>query len=354
MNIALVNHHGGFAGGIERYVYEMAVNMSRLGHSVYSVEYGRYSPPSLDVLLPLWRNRRAVERFRNKHGLDVVHSQGAEMLGADVITCHSCHKAAIHAAAEHRREGYMFLKQFEPRSRLVQAIEEYNYRGRHYRRLIAVSEGAKQELIRYYQVPSEDITVIPNGVNTEEYGPTGSLYRYKTRQVLGLTNDDTALILVANEFKRKGLRPTLEALRFLPDRFKLIVVGGNDLTYYRNIAMAIGVSKRVFFVGETMQTNKYYSSADIFVMPTEYEASSLAVLEAMASHLPVLVTNVNGMEVVEEGVNGFFIQRYGSSIADAALEAEKNKWMGTMARLTAEKNSWLRVAEQTLAVYDGL
>jgi UDP-glucose:(heptosyl)LPS alpha-1,3-glucosyltransferase len=101
----------------------------------------------------------------------------------------------------------------------------------------------------------------------------------------------------------------------------------------------------------------YYAASDVFVLPTYYEAFSLATLEAAASGLPLLVTKVNGTEeLVREGYNGYFVTRDGESIAEKLefilSDSQKLRELGMNARKSAEQYSWDVIADKTLSVYE--
>jgi UDP-glucose:(heptosyl)LPS alpha-1,3-glucosyltransferase len=102
-----------------------------------------------------------------------------------------------------------------------------------------------------------------------------------------------------------------------------------------------------------------YAAADAFVFPTSYEAFPLVALEAAAAGLPLLITRVNGAEdLVEDGVNGWFIDRDSDDIARRlqALSAtgEHARSMGAASRWAAARYTWDAMAERYLALYGEL
>ncbi|MFH1402725.1 MAG: glycosyltransferase family 4 protein [Candidatus Altiarchaeota archaeon] len=315
-----------------------------------------WKPMFMEIGSAVYFNTTTANRLRRQIGFDVVHSHGAEMLGPDVITAHSCHKAAIADLEKHRGCGYGLMKRLEPMSNIVLAVERHNYAGGNYRKIISVSQGVKREIMRLYGVPDEDITVIPNGVDLQEFNPENrGVYSRETREKLGISMEDTVLMTTSWEYKRKGLRHIVDALPLTPEDVKLMVVGRDDEGPYRRQAEKLGVKDRLIFAGTTSDIRRYYAAADIFVFPTSYEAFSLATLEAAASGLPLLTTKVNGTEeLVKDGYNGHFIERDGTDIAEKIgwLADRGIRRMGEQSRKTAESYSWDDIAERTLGVYE--
>lgn len=292
-------------------------------------------------------------------GYDVTHSHGLAV-GCSVITAQSCHRAGMEAR-RHRSGSALSSTNFGIADTVRFKIEGQNFGERKYRKVIAVAEGVKRELMRWYGVPADDIVVIPNGVDLNEFSPDhdGSV-RGTVRKELGLDADDMAILFVGNEYDRKGLEYLIEALHALRmPSVKLIVAGDDERSPYIERARHLGVERQVIFLGHCSQIARYCKGADVFSMPTEYEAFALATLEAAASELPLVVTKVNGTEeLVKHGENGLFIPRNGEAIA-AALhlllnDRERRKRMGRAARASVKEYSWDVIAKRTREVYKSI
>src|SRR5690606_35585564 len=134
----------------------------------------------------------------------------------------------------------------------------------------------------------------------------------------GIADDDTVLLWVGKEFRRKGLEPLIKALPGLPRSARAIVVGGDDPAPFQALAARLGVADRIVFVGHSSRVEDYFAAGDVFVFPTLYEAFALVTLEAAAAGLPLVTTRVNGTEdFVVDGENGAFIERDPASIVAA-------------------------------------
>ena len=170
---------------------------------------------------------------------------------------------------------------------------------------------------------------------------------------LGLTDDDVVLAFVGHEFDRKGLRHLVAALTGLPDVVRVVVVGGDAdmVRAAEEHAAGVGVSGRVHFVGRVPDPRPALAAADLFALPSAYEAYPLVVLEALACGLPVIVTPTGGTtDVVVNGTNGWVVEATDVAITAAVrayLEADRSA-MRAQARETAERLTWDAVAERYL------
>jgi UDP-glucose:(heptosyl)LPS alpha-1,3-glucosyltransferase len=116
-------------------------------------------------------------------------------------------------------------------------------------------------------------------------------------------------LIIAQDFERKGLAQTIDALALVNDkRLRLTVVGKEAADRYHNQSADRGVADQITFAGATTDTRAFYHNADFFVLPTKHDPCSLVVLEALACGLPVISTRFNGAcETMTEGVHGFVL-----------------------------------------------
>jgi UDP-glucose:(heptosyl)LPS alpha-1,3-glucosyltransferase len=104
------------------------------------------------------------------------------------------------------------------------------------------------------------------------------------------------IVFVANELDRKGYPALLASVEAMGDpRLRILVAG----------RIAPAPHPLVNYVGSTSEVARYYAAADVFALPTLYEAWGLVIIEAMATGLPVLTSKLAGASVaVHEGVTG--------------------------------------------------
>jgi len=127
------------------------------------------------------------------------------------------------------------------------------------------------------------------------------------RQQLGIPREARVALHVGSGFERKGVRALLEALARAPSRPWAIVAGRDKhAARYQALARRLGIAERVRFVGSVSDVRPYHAAADCFVLATLYDPQPNALLEAMASGLPVVTTRkCGGAELVSEGTGGF-------------------------------------------------
>jgi glycosyltransferase involved in cell wall biosynthesis len=128
------------------------------------------------------------------------------------------------------------------------------------------------------------------------------------------------ILFVGNIFKEKGITELIEACHMLRNRnfyFKVNVIGRFQSTEFemliRHKIIHYGLVDNFCFYGVLVGNEKYkhYFNADIFCSPTYFETFGLTIAEAMQFSLPIVSTNVGGVpELVEDGVNGFLVDKY--------------------------------------------
>lgn len=174
------------------------------------------------------------------------------------------------------------------------------------------SKLTRQHILDHYEISPDKISVIYNGVDMMRFHPgIGINKKYSVRKALKILPDDITVLFVSNNFKLKQLFLILQAMAFLKDNsFKLVAVGSDNPDAYKRWAEKNGLGNQVFFPGMQNAIENYYAEADIFVLPTLYDAFANVCLEAMACGIPVITTETNGAaELISHGVHGYVLKR---------------------------------------------
>jgi glycosyltransferase involved in cell wall biosynthesis len=150
------------------------------------------------------------------------------------------------------------------------------------------------------------IVVIPNGLDFSRFDDTRHR-RIDTRNELGLSNVDVAIVMVANLIPYKGHRELIEAFARVAAsdrRLKLFLIGRDQGVLQDLIgdARRFGVSDRISLMGERGDVPTLLSAMDIGVMASHEEGFSNALLEKLAAGLPVVATDVGGNPEALDGM----------------------------------------------------
>ena len=245
----------------------------------------------------------------------------------------SIHRAWLERAREFRSNCSVarWKQRLNPVHRVLLKMEHEHLGNRCYRKVIALTPEVRRDIMRFYNVPEADVMVIPNGFSPGEFNPRGRISRRTAmRARLALAPSHIVLLFVANELERKGYRTILAALRQLRcEDLRLVVVGRSDVTTVKRMAAEFGVQEQVVACGASDDVASFHAASDIFVLPTQYEAFCLAILEALGSGLPVVTSKIPGAQnAIQPGVNGLLVDDplNGSQLAEAiALLLDTNR-----------------------------
>lgn len=201
------------------------------------------------------------------------------------------------------------------------------------------------------ETSSLPIDVIPNGVDPFFFLDTGM-------RNAAISNDPLTLISVGRLSPQKDLSTLLRAFQKLGGMHVLKIVGdGPERALLEALVRELDLSDRVFFLGWRMpvELKALYAEADLFVMSSIDEGMPIAVLEAMATGLPIVGTQVSGMdELIKEGENGYTVpSRSVDSLAHALAQVTRSrdalKAMGESSRVRAQAYDWAHIADAYLA-----
>ena len=213
-------------------------------------------------------------------------------------------------------------------------------------RVIANSEMVKREIVDVYGYPADRIDIVRNGVPRDRFRFDPEL-REKSRTELNLKPDEIVLLFAGSGWERKGLRFAIEAFELSRDRkLQLLVAGRGDARSYK--PKRFFTKEPVRFLGEVADLRPIYAASDVFILPTIYDPSSNACLEALASGLPVITTRDNGFsEIVENGVHGSIVDLPNNV---AALRDAIRFWSDESRRAAARTATIERASQFDIAI----
>ena len=298
---------------MERVFVECAGFLATKGHevSVFAREAEQCALPvrlervehrtTPSFLSPLFFSSECTRRMK-KENFAVHGAFGSECPTGGVFWAQSVHKAWLERVKAFRSTMSVsrWKQRLNPLHPILLHLERQHFGMKTYRKIVALTPEVQSDLERLYDIPKDDVVVIPNGVSLREFSVERCAnLRSEMRERLGYSDSDRVVIFVANELERKGFGPLLRAVESLKeDRIKILAVGRLD-------SRAVGESSRVQFVGPTNDAGRYFAAADVFALPTQYEAWGLVIIEALACGLPSLTSRLAGAAVaVREGFSG--------------------------------------------------
>ena len=229
-----------------------------------------------------------------------------------------------------------------------------------YDRVVLLYSRALEE-VEKFGVSKERACVIPNGVDVENFSRSSDIDQLRAK--LSLKNDEKVLLFVGRLAKVKRVEVLIALTKSLTKegfRLKTLVVGdGPDIKLYEKLARPI--RNNVIFVGKVPYTElaKYYSMADVFVLPSLSEGLPHVLLEASAAGKPCVATNVNGTsDIVVHGKTGYLVERWNidayHDYVKVLLEDEQlSKKMGSTAvQFVKENFSWDVVIDKYEKIYE--
>ncbi|MFN0149855.1 MAG: glycosyltransferase family 4 protein [bacterium] len=227
------------------------------------------------------------------------------------------------------------------------------------RAVIAPSRELERESVRL----GAPVAYIPNGVDLDAFRPPDGATRAEARRRLGV---DASLVLLSPRrlVRKNGVDLLVEAIPKIAERspnvIALLAGDGPEAGALRARAQTLGVAERVRFLGDVGndQMEALYHAADLAVVPSRLEATSLAALEASACGLAIVATRAGGLpEVVEDGGTGLLVDVGDhAALASAAIallaDPDRRARFGAAARARVEARfGWEAIAAETEAIY---
>jgi UDP-glucose:(heptosyl)LPS alpha-1,3-glucosyltransferase len=353
-------------GGVERVVWEAANYLAERHDVTVITAEADTLPPNVYVdlvearvggALEPFRFRAAAHRALARRSFDLTVSFGSNCPPGDVLVVQSVHRAWVERGTP-VRVGLVSVpgaaRRLMPRH-LAMLRSEGQWFGRSPNAtVIAVSEGVADDVQRYYGIAPSAVRVIPNGFSPVQCSDARRrALRPEMRDRLGVRADEVALLLIANEWHRKGLGVVLRAMARIGDpRVRLLLVGRRAPTAYQGLIEQLGLQARVRWCGATSDVAEYHAAADLFVMPTAYEAFGSVIVEALGSGLPVITSAIAGAAVaVHEDGNGLLLHdptddaELAAVLGRALVPGVLDRWSAMAADSVADY-TWPRVMER--------
>lgn len=309
-------------GGQEIRILEESRGLIQRGHNVQLIcpmesqiyeEASKYSVPAYP--LPIARKKIsgiiAIRRWMKKNSIDIINTHSSTDSWLTAIACRTLTNAPPIIRTRHLSTTV---------HNNLPTWWLYRHANNH---LVVTGEALKEQLINNNNLPASRITSVPTGIDTERFRP-----RDKTscRRLLGLPHDTVIIGILATLRDWKGHTVLFDAFQKLhnkhPSLMLLVVGDGPYRDRLDNHLDRLQISDYVLFVGHQENPEQWLGAMDIFTLPSwGDEGVSQALMQAMATGLPVITTPIGGLtEAVIDEVTGLTVPPRDSISLESALE----------------------------------
>lgn len=240
-------------------------------------------------------------------------------------------------------------------------------------RVVAATQAELAQIQWLYQVPTDNVVVIPPGVDTARFYP---IPQDEAKEYVGVPEDRHLILFVGRIAPLKGIDTLLEAIGLLCEQgfldavpIAVAVIGGEPDASRDELSAAMqslerfceerGLKEIVRFLGRRDQDSLpyYYSAADVVVVPSHYESFGLVALEAMACGRAVVASETGGLAfLIRDGETGFHVPAGDPSalagrLAELLSDPGLRERMGKEACAYAGQFAWPLIADRILDLY---
>lgn len=290
-------------GGLERNFLAIAKLCVKRGHqvSVFTRHWEGEKPDELNIIeIPVTakfnhhRDRKFVLQFRKqiqKRPYDLIVGFN-KMPDLDIYyAADPCYRAiALKKSLFYR---------LTPRYRHHDSYESAVFDAHHNTRIMAVSARQIPIFKYYYNTSADRFIELPPGIHPSRKAPENrEQIRKQWRQEYGYSDKQTVILSIGADFKRKGLKRTLNAVHALPgpirDNIHVVAVGDRNHRPYTQLAGKLGLVNQLHCFEGRDDIPAFLSGADILAHPALVENTGNILLEALIAGLPVIATEVCG------------------------------------------------------------
>lgn len=368
-------------GGIARVVHDLSKRLIKDGHDVTVVTYREGELPYyendkgvevyrvdnymitpnnfIDWIMQLNFNlvAKASELIAKEGNFDVIHAHDWLVANAAKTLKHAYNiplVSTIHATESGRNSGI-----HDETQRYINDTEwMLTYESTE---VIVNSNFMKGHIQGLFGLPFDKINVIPNGINLTNFNGIERDYEFRRQYAL---DNEKIILYMGRLVYEKGIQHLIAAMPKILDNYhdaKLIIAGkGGMIDELKAQVEYMGISNKVYFTGylDAKQVQKMYKCADVAVFPSTYEPFGIVALEAMLAGVPIVVSDVGGLnEIVEHGVTGMKSYAGNSnSIADSILTLLYDHALAAKVAKNAkakvkELYNWNKIAQDTHFTY---
>ena len=359
MNILMISmDYPPVPGGISAHVYELSKALQATGNTVFIVTRRRKGELARSVVDGITIYRVSLTLTALIYGLQ-INSFVKKLLPQtkpDIIHIHGM------LPLEWYNINHIPLAYTNHTSGYLKRIKKGGFRRifllkRHLRKPDLFLAPSRELLLVPFDIPANKI-FIPNGVDGSKF-IFSMKKRALIREQLGIKEEEIAILITRRLVEKNGVIYLARATKFLDNkkiRFIIIGDGPERSTVENEFKKQCG--KRAIFLGNKRHDEivDYYSGADLSVLPSLMEATSISGLEAMAAGLPLVGTDVGGIpELIKNGINGYLCNPADpkdlAKNINRILKDDYQAYGKNSRRMVKEHFDWSKIAKRTHDAY---
>ena len=373
MKIAIIRQKFVLYGGAEQFADSFIHQLAESGHEVHifanSWAPSHHSNIHHHFVATLHFNafvrtlsfaRSVAQKIREQH-FDIIQSHEKTWKQDVYRAGDGCHIKWLSQRSRNLSPFQNLFLSLNPFHQLILKLEKNIFESGKCKKIIAISQMVKNDILENYKCPPENIAVVYNGVDLKRFHPDNkNTYRKLIREKLEIPESATLILFVGSGFERKGLQFLLQSTAYLKDKnWRLLLMGKGKFEKYMRFAPA---EKRTQIIAKEPdpEIEKYYAAADIFILPSIYEPFGNANLEALATGLPVITTEYCGAaDIINDKKNGLVIkdpfnpEEIAEKIRYLFTPSTREK-IGENARELAEQFPLERNSREMMEIYESL
>ena len=299
-----------------------------------------------------YRAYKQLNTFLNKHKIDVIHCNTpiGGLLGRICGSKNHVRKIIYTAHGFHFYKGNNIVKNF-----VFRAIEKNLAKKTD---AIITINGEDYEAAKKFKLKEGGKVFLTHGVgvNLDDYKNI-KVDRHKKRKELGLSDDDIIIISTGDLIKRKNYSLALDIIAGCNNpNIKYVICGkGPELERLKQQTEKLNIVERVIFLGYRNDIIELLKMSDIFLFTSVQEGLPRSLMEAMATGLPCIVSNIRGnIDLITDGHNGFCckkLQEYINAIKIILNKPETTKIIIENSLKTIQNYSLDSVKKEMTSIY---
>ena len=286
----------------DKKIEDLKKTLADLGVECHQVDFARNVLKVTENLKAYRQTRRLVK----EHHYDLIHSHSPIGGLMSRIAARDMRKKGTKVI--YTAHGFHFFKGAPLKNWLIfYPIEKFSSRWTD----VLVTITHEDYLLAQKKMDAQKVVYVPGvGIDTAKFLPGDDYETIRTvkRKELGIDENDILMLSVGELNKNKNHEVMLRAMAELGDkRIKYVVAGRGALAEYLNgLATNLGIAEQVQLLGFRTDVMELFKAADVFVHPSFREGLSVAVMEAMASGLPVICSRIRGnTDLIDDGKGGY-------------------------------------------------